>query len=101
MTLEQLKSLDEAELSMALYITNVISPTHIEIPPTGLTWFRRGILEKKLLDAFPQVKFEAHPIYSSLLNKLGIQHEIKLEKLPEIDTNTPCISGSMQVTGSV
>ena len=79
MTLNQLETLTEDEWAMAWYIVNHITPVpNIEIPPRGLTWFRSGELEKKLIAAFNHVKPEAHPIYSSLLTKLGVQHEIKM-----------------------
>lgn len=84
MTIEQLYNLDEQEIMLCLYVVNVLSPVKGvgELPPRGLTWFRRGELEKKLLAAFNHVKPEAHAIYSSLLTKLNIQHEIKYEQPP-------------------
>jgi len=84
MTLEQLSSLDEKELEMALYIVNVLNPIkpEMEIPPRGLTWFKKGVLEKILIDSFNQVKPEYHPIYSSLLNKLNIEHNITYNAPP-------------------
>ncbi len=84
MTISQLESLTEPELEMALYVANVLRPVRppIEIPPRGLTWFKKGELEKKLVECFNNVKPEAHPIYSSLLTKLGVQHEIKYEQKP-------------------
>lgn len=84
MTFSQISLLSEDELDMVLFVINVIDPIRppLEIQPYGLTWFKPGILEKKLTDAFPKVKPEFHSIYSSLLNKLGIQHEIKYEQLP-------------------
>lgn len=83
MTLNQLNSLDEQELGLALYVINVLAPPgspKVEFKPKNLTWFRRGVLEKKFLDIFPMLKPEGHATYSSLLNKLGIQHEIKYEQ---------------------
>lgn len=93
MTLEQLSSLTEDELDLALYVCNVIAPpfTGMEIPPRGLTWFRPGALEQKLVSCFNKVLPEAHPIYSSLLTKLNVQHEIKKNETP--------VSGS--VSGSL
>lgn len=84
MTIEQLSSLNEQELMLCLYVVNVLSPVKGvgEIPPRGLTWFRKGELEKRLMAAFNQVKPDAHSIYSSLLTKLNIQHEIKYEQPP-------------------
>lgn len=79
MTLAQLESLTEDELAMALYVVNVLRPPkpQIEIPPRGLTWFRKGELERLLIECFNNVKQEAHPIYSSLMTKLGVKFEIK------------------------
>jgi len=96
MTLELLKTLDEKELEIALYVVNGISPVikNTVIPPIGLTWFKRGALEKRIVDAFDKVKPEFHSIYSSLLNKLGVEHVIKHE------TPTPPVSGS-HVSGSI
>jgi len=84
MTLEQLKSLNDDEIALALYIVNVHAPslTGVEIPTQGLTWFKKGALEKKIGESFPALKKEAHPVFSSLLNKLGIPHEIKYEQPP-------------------
>ncbi len=86
MTLNQLDSLDEQELCMVLYIVNVLFPLDIpkmQFEPRQLTWFRKGELEKKIQAAFPHVKREAHPIFSSLLNKLGVAHEIRYEQPPQ------------------
>jgi hypothetical protein len=85
MTLNQLDTLSEDELAIALYIVNHISPLSIpkmELGPINLTWFKHDMLVKKLLDAFPKVKPEGHVIYSSLLKKLGVEHEIKYEQAP-------------------
>jgi len=84
MTLEQLSSLTEDELAMCLYIVNVLHPMSppMEIPPRGLTWFRPGVLEKKIGDSFQQIKPEYHGLFSSVLNNLGVQHEIRYETPP-------------------
>lgn len=84
MTFDQLHDLDENELAMVLFVVNSISPVAGvgEVSPLGLTWFRKGTLEKKLVDAFDRVKPEFHPIYSSLLTKLNVQHTIKYEQPP-------------------
>jgi len=78
MTLNQLNSLDENELSICLYVMNILHPVKppIEISPRGLTWIKHDVLVKKLLDVFQQVKPEYHPLYSSLMQKLGIKVEI-------------------------
>lgn len=84
MTLEQFDSLTEDEMAMALYIVNHISPVvSYEIPPKGLLWFRKGALEARIQAAFPHVLKEAHPVFSSLLNKLGVAHEIRYETPPK------------------
>ena len=92
MTLNQLESLTEDELCLCLYIVNVTFPVEcpkMEFTPRQLTWLKHDALVKKLTDAFPRLKHEAHPIYSSLLTKLGIQHQIKYEQ-PQ-----PPVSGSI------
>lgn len=80
MTLEQLSLLSDDELNMCLFIVNHIAPKQIsyEIGPRDLCWFRKGILEKKLAESFDKVKPDYHSIYSSLLNKLSIQHKINI-----------------------
>ena len=82
MTLDQLSSLTEDELALALYVVNVLFPVEpkIEVPPHGLVWFRPGVLEKKIGDSFPRLKPEYHGLFSSLLNKLGVKHEIRYEQ---------------------
>jgi len=99
MTLDQLDSLTEDELVMALYIVNHLFPVSLvgEISPRGLTWFRKGELEKKIQQAFPHIKREAHPVFSGLLNKLGLPHEIRYEQPPAPQAPT----GSNSVTSSV
>ena len=99
MTLHQLNSLTEDELALALYVVNVHAPSlsGVEIPPQGLTWFKKGVLEKKIGEAFPALKKEAHPTFSSLLNKLGVQHDIKYEQppLPVSCSISASVSGSI------
>jgi hypothetical protein len=80
MTLNQLNSLDEQELAMALVIVNVIAP--LEVPkmtfePRHLTWFKHDMLIKKFLDVFPRLKPEGHATYVSLMQKLGVCIQIK------------------------
>ena len=90
MTLNQLKELTEDEVATCLYIVNQISPLAVpkmEFEPRHLVWFRHDMLVKKLLDAFPNVKPEGHCVFSSLLKKLGVQHEIKYEHPPAIPTS--------------
>ena len=85
MTLNQLDSLTEDEKVVLWYVVNHIFPPsspQIEYSPRNITWLKHDILIIKLRDAFPKVKVEAHPIYSSLLTKLGVQHEIKYEQPP-------------------
>jgi len=85
MTLSQLESLSDDELAMALYIVNVLKPVQPpigEINPRGLTWFKHDLLVKKILDCFPLVKPEHHPIFVSLLDKLGVKVEIHAQPPP-------------------
>lgn len=86
MTLNQLQSLDDSELALVLYVVNHISPPVTPPPPfepIHLTWWKHQALVQKLIDAFPQIKPEAHAIYSSLMEKLGVKVEIKPVPPPE------------------
>lgn len=95
MTLNQLKTLTEDEMALALYIVNVIEPLDIpkiELEPRHLTWFRHDALVHKLVRAFPRLLPEGHPIFVSLMEKLGVKGEIKTTGTipnPEI-TNSIC-----------
>lgn len=102
MTLYQLESLTEDELDMALGIVNVISPNSLvgEIPPKGLTWFKREALIKKLLDAFPRVNPEYHATYTSLMEKIGVKVDIKKQEIPQNPVIQNEISASNVVSGS-
>jgi hypothetical protein len=96
MTLNQLYSLEENELMLLFHIVNVISPTtfpKLEYDMKSVAWIRQEHLVRKLVEAFPRVKPEVHTTYSSLLNKLGIRHEIKHQSLPAPVTSS--ISGSV------
>ena len=105
MTLQQLSDLDEQELCMALFIVNVMFPPccpKMEFEPRHLTWFKHDMLRQKLLDAFPKVLPEAHPIYSSLLTKLSIQHEIRKNIVPPMvlpDTSSITSATGSAITG--
>lgn len=100
MSIEQLSLLNDEELSMLLYIVNVLYPISgiPDMPSELLPAIKHAALVKKLSDAFPKLKPEAHPIYSSLLTKLNIEHKIEYSKpvVPEI----PVISGSTETSGS-
>ena len=99
MTLNQLQTLTEDELCLCLFIVNVTFPTkNIEYDSNNLTWIRHDMLIKKLSDAFPRLKEEAHPIFVSLMEKLGIQVEIKKQE-PALPPPSENISGS--VSGSI
>lgn len=78
MTLNQLNSLTEEELEMALFIVNCLenSSNKIQYNPQNLTWFKHDAIIKKFLRAFNQLKPEGHSIYVSLMKKLGIHIEI-------------------------
>ncbi|HOS15542.1 MAG TPA: hypothetical protein PKX15_00735 [Bacteroidales bacterium] len=78
MTLNQLYSLTDEELGMALYIVNHLedSSNKIQYNPHNLTWFKHDALIKKFLRAFEQIKPEGHTIYVSLMKKLGVHIEI-------------------------
>jgi hypothetical protein len=112
MTLNQLNSLDELELAMALVVVNVIDPMtcpKIEFLPRDLTWFRHEFLIKKLVNAFPKLLPDGYTTYVSLLSKLGYVFEIPKQPT-EIPTPTsemvaPLVetpqTGSMENTSSL
>ena len=80
MTLNQLDSLDEQELALALVIVNVVAPPASPImtfEPRHLTWFKHDMLIKKFLDVFPKLKPEGHATYVSLMHKLGVCVQIQ------------------------
>ena len=88
MTLNQLETLSESELDMALYIINVIAPPDLPkmtFEPRHLTWFNHEQLIKKFLEVFPKLNTEGHPIYVSLMQKLGIC--IQIQKHPNPNPN--------------
>lgn len=107
MTFNQIQTLTEDEVCLALYIVNVIANPGVpkmEFEPRHLTWFRKGMLEQKILSAFPSLLPEGHVTYTSLLSKLGIQVNIKYEveksgiSAPEPN---PPVTGSYETSGSI
>lgn len=98
-----IETLTDDELSLLLFIINV--KNRIGIPdmvfePRHLKWFRHGMLAKRVLDVFHDVKPEGHDIYSSLLTKMGVQHEIRKEEVP-MPTSASVESQQTQLTGSI
>ena len=98
MTLNQLQTLTDEEKALALLLVFPV-PEDPHDMPRHLTWYKHDALVKKLLDSFPRVLPPGHPTYSSLLTKLGIQHEIKYEQPPAPVVENPN-TGSNEVTGS-
>ena len=85
MTLNQLETLTDYELALCLFINNVTFPLELpklELTAHELTWLRHDMLVKRLMDAFPRLKPEAHPIFVSLMEKLGVKGEIKYQQPP-------------------
>lgn len=77
-------TLTEDELALLLHIVNEIRPS--TVPPikfdaTTVKWFRHEDLCKKVAEPaiFEMLKPEGHAIFSALLTKMGIEHEIKYE----------------------
>ena len=112
MTLNQLETLSEQEVEMALYIVNVISPPCVPkmtFEARHLTWFKHDLLIKKFVDAFPKLRPEGHEIYKSMMLKLGV--EIRINQHPNPNENRTETSSSVanptpsepttEVTGSV
>lgn len=86
MTINQLQTLTEDELCLALYVVNQLSPAVAPPPPYDpdhLTWWKHTALVQKMLDVFPKLKPEAHTIYASLMEKMGVKVEIKPVLSPE------------------
>lgn len=102
MTQVQLESLTPDERDMLFFIVNVLAPTtapKIEYDLNTIKWLRHEMLARKILDSFNQVTKEAHPIYSSLLAKLGVFIQIQYEAPPTqslcpTETNNNTTSGS-------
>lgn len=111
MTLQQLNDLDEQELALLLIIVNHIDPPclpKMEFEARHLTWFKHDMLVRKILGVFPKLNPDGHAIYSSLLAKLGVQHEIKQQApqappapLPETSSVNPVTSSAEPTTGSI
>lgn len=88
MTLNQLETLTEDELAIALYVVNVIAPPDVPkmtFEPRHLTWFKHDMLIKKLLDSFNKLKPEGHATYTSLMQKLGVCVQIKQNEPPRTE----------------
>lgn len=80
MILIDFSSFTEEEEAMLFYIVNVIFPMELpkmEFDRDTIRWFKQDMFIKKLVDAFPRVKEESYPIYSSMLTKLKIEHKIE------------------------
>jgi hypothetical protein len=91
-------TLTEEELALLLVIVNERRPS--TVPPiqfdrTTVNWFKHEALCEKVGSVFNELKQEGHPLFSSLLTKMGVQHEIKYEQPP-----VPEVTGSTEVTGS-
>ncbi len=109
MTLNQLNDLTESERDICLYVVSVIFPVDglvIEtFKPIHLTWLKDDVLIQKLIAAFPHVLPEAHSIYVSLMEKLGVKGQIQHIPVPPTPPVTPVQnteqSGSNSSTGSI
>ena len=79
MMLRHIESFTDDEMALVLYVVNVLFPPgapKIEFGPEHLRWFRHEAVIKKLVDALPHIKPEAHPIYVSLMGKLGAEVDL-------------------------
>lgn len=107
MTLNQLETLTEDELAMALYIVNVIAPSELpkmEFEPRHLTWWRHEFLVKKIVDSYRRVLPECHATYIALLEKLGYKFEIPKEEPPPQAPQAPeapTTASAAETTGSL
>ena len=101
MTLNQLQTLTEEELALALVIVNVIDPPGIpkmEFEPRHLTWFRHDALIQKFLQVFNRLLPEGHATFISLMFKLGVKIEIQQVSAPE--TSSICPTPQPEITSS-
>ena len=114
MTLNQLNDLTEEERDICLYAVSVVAPLDgpiIEtLKPIHLTWLKDDVMVQKLIATFPQLLPDAHPIFLSLMKKLGVDGHIQnppspppppppaLPVVPEQNTEQ---SGSNSSTGSM
>lgn len=111
MTLLQLESLTEDELGILFHSVNVISPMTIpkmEFDMNTIKWIRHEMLINKLLASAPALKPESHPIFISLMHKLGVKVEIKPVPQPTIEscqpqtnTTSSCEPSTSTETGSL
>lgn len=85
MNIVQAESLTDEEMSMVLYILNVVFPLpfpKIEFDSNNVKWHRHDLLMQKLVNAFPRLKPEGHEVYKSMMEKLGVKVEIKQQAPP-------------------
>ena len=101
MTLNQLETLSQDELDMALYVVNVVAPPDLPkmtFEPRHLTWFNHEQLIKKFLGIFPNLNPDGHATYVSLMQKLGVC--IQIQQLP-IPNENETATKPTEITGSV
>lgn len=85
MTLNQLETLSEDELALALYIVNVVAPPVLPkgpFEPRHLTWFNHEQLIRKFLEIFSKLTPDGHATYVSLMQKLGVCIQIQQHPVP-------------------
>lgn len=74
MRIGQLESLTNDELSLLLYVVNVLEPLSvpkIEIKPKELLWYKHDVLLWKLTQIQSKLTDEGKPIFESLMTKLN------------------------------
>ena len=99
MTLNQLETLSEDEVALALYIVNVVAPPALPkmtFEARHLTWFNHEQLIKKFLNVFHQLNSDGHSVYVSLMQKLGICIQIQQHPIP----NPNETEATQQITAS-
>lgn len=100
MTIEQLTSLTDDELAMCLFIVNVFDPVSfpkMEITRSHMLSYKHDMLVHTLIKAFPRIKPEAYPIFVSLMKKLGVAGEIRMQQPEPI----PAPVALPETTGSI
>ena len=93
-----LDSLSEQEMGLLLYFINIVAPPScpkMTFEISHLKWLKKDILIDRLLKSFDKISVEGHSTYKSLLEKLGVNVEIRKEE-PKIELPTTEITGSVE-----
>jgi hypothetical protein len=105
MTLNQLETLTDEELALALVIVNDIAPPVLPkgpFEPRHLTWFNHEQLIKKFLEIFSKLTPDGHATYVSLMQKLGVCIQIQQHPIPNPnEINPPTNEAETETAASI